>query len=147
FDKQNVTLIYNQAVLLYKFNRYAQVVEKLLPLFQNIEKIDEYMSMKICFLLLDTYCIQQKVDDAIHIIEYLEKEFASLFIQSPTIELSNKKNKKKNQQFQMQYLPIAETKSTLHYYRAKVNLLAQNIKQANEDIKLASTTQPITKSS
>jgi CCR4-NOT transcription complex subunit 10 len=69
---------YNIAVLLYQLKQYARCRTILEDMFSNIEPIDEFLALKLCFLLLDVYLLQRQTDRATEVLAYVEKAFAAL---------------------------------------------------------------------
>lgn len=57
--------------------QFATALAILEALFQNIEPVDEYLAMKICFLLIDTYLSLKLKEKVVIVISYLEKVISS----------------------------------------------------------------------
>ncbi|ORX82269.1 hypothetical protein BCR32DRAFT_292766 [Anaeromyces robustus] len=47
--------IYNTAIIYYNEKKFKEAIELLEPSFSNIEALDDYIAMKMCFLLIDLY--------------------------------------------------------------------------------------------
>lgn len=139
-------LIYNQAVLYYKKEKYKKVLELLEPLFESLDlndqhttqllKYDEFLVLKICFLLLDIYIdVMKCVDKSLLVIKYIDNNFQSI-IQSSIPSLP---------QLNITELSITESKFNIFYYKSKISILRKEslsttleyINSANQIIKNA----------
>mmetsp|Transcript_85932 Transcript_85932/g.191252 ORF Transcript_85932/g.191252 Transcript_85932/m.191252 type:complete len:1099 (+) Transcript_85932:118-3414(+) len=72
-DEDLSILRYNQALLCLQLRQYAQATLILEELFENIEPIDDFIAIKICFLLLELCLLQREPEQAIEVLAYLEK--------------------------------------------------------------------------
>eukprot|EP00931_Biecheleriopsis_adriatica_P060663 TRINITY_DN36440_c0_g2_i1.p1 TRINITY_DN36440_c0_g2~~TRINITY_DN36440_c0_g2_i1.p1 ORF type:complete len:1041 (-),score=243.18 TRINITY_DN36440_c0_g2_i1:40-3162(-) len=79
-DDDLYVLRYNQALLCVQLRQYAQARLILEELFDNIEPIDDYLAIKICFLLLELLLLQREPEQAVAILSYLEKPNAFLTV-------------------------------------------------------------------
>ncbi|KAG2372671.1 hypothetical protein C9374_013679 [Naegleria lovaniensis] len=139
-------LIYNQAVLYYKKEKYKKVLELLEPLFESLDlndqhttqllKYDEFLVLKICFLLLDIYIdVMKCVEKTLIVIKYIDNNFQSI-IQSSIPSLP---------QLNITELSITESKFNIFYYKSKISVLRKEswsttleyINSANQIIKNA----------
>ena len=77
-DIDTALLQYNQAVILYQTRKYASALEILTRLFKTIEPIEDYLAVRICFLLVDLHILLQQTEKGFGVIAYLEKLFANL---------------------------------------------------------------------
>eukprot|EP00928_Gymnodinium_smaydae_P007793 TRINITY_DN12793_c0_g1_i2.p1 TRINITY_DN12793_c0_g1~~TRINITY_DN12793_c0_g1_i2.p1 ORF type:complete len:1041 (+),score=272.00 TRINITY_DN12793_c0_g1_i2:120-3242(+) len=77
-DEDFSILKYNQAVLSMQLRNYAQATLLLQELFDNIEPIDDFLAIKICFLLLELHLIQRDPEEALPVLQHLEKPNAFL---------------------------------------------------------------------
>ena len=66
-------LRYNQALLCVQLRNYAQALHILEELFENIEPIDDFLAIKICFLLLELYLLQREPEQGLNVLTFLEK--------------------------------------------------------------------------
>jgi len=76
FEESDYHLIlYNQAIITYQLKQYSNALALLEELFQNIEPIEENLTIRICFLMIEV-CINLKLKDKANmLINYLEKAF------------------------------------------------------------------------
>jgi len=72
-DDDLYVLRYNQALLCVQLRHYAQARQILEELFENIEPIDDFLAIKICFLLLEVVLLQKEPEQALQILNFLEK--------------------------------------------------------------------------
>ncbi|CAE8650170.1 unnamed protein product, partial [Polarella glacialis] len=72
-DEDLSILRYNQALLCVQLRQYAQATLILEELFDNIEPIDDFLAIKICFLLLELCLTQREPEQAVQVLTYLEK--------------------------------------------------------------------------
>mmetsp|Transcript_96310 Transcript_96310/g.272301 ORF Transcript_96310/g.272301 Transcript_96310/m.272301 type:complete len:1086 (-) Transcript_96310:42-3299(-) len=79
-DEDLSVLRYNQALLCLQLRQYAQATLVLEELFENIEPIDDFLAIKICFLLLELCLLQREPEQAIPVLNYLEKPNAFLTV-------------------------------------------------------------------
>jgi len=79
-DEDLSVLRYNQALLCVQLRHYAQAALILEDLFDNIEPIDDFLAIKICFLLLEFYLLQREPEQALCVLAYLEKPNAFLSV-------------------------------------------------------------------
>eukprot|EP00406_Dinophysis_acuminata_P021164 CAMPEP_0179349900 /NCGR_PEP_ID=MMETSP0797-20121207/74478_1 /TAXON_ID=47934 /ORGANISM="Dinophysis acuminata, Strain DAEP01" /LENGTH=1078 /DNA_ID=CAMNT_0021064795 /DNA_START=84 /DNA_END=3320 /DNA_ORIENTATION=+ len=79
-DEDLSVLRYNQALLCLQLRQHAQATLILEELFENIEPIDDYLAIKICFLLLELCLLQREPEQAITVLAYLEKPNAFLTV-------------------------------------------------------------------
>lgn len=79
-EEDRSILKYNQALLCLQLRHYVQATLILEELFENIEPIDDFLAIKICFLLLELYLLQRKPEQAVAVIAYLEKPNAFLTV-------------------------------------------------------------------
>lgn len=77
-DEDLSVLRYNQALLCMQLRLYTQATIILEELFENIEPIDDFLAIKICFLLLELYLLTREPEQAVHVLAYLEKPNAFL---------------------------------------------------------------------
>jgi CCR4-NOT transcription complex subunit 10 len=125
----NHLLIYNQAVLYFAFSRLEHVLQLLTPLFDRyrdllekqtvLDKLQELLSLKICFLMLETFFSQDKVHRAEIVMQYLNTYYQSLLNFQPTVS-------KTGPSPQSDYLSVVECKFYMHIYRARLNLLKRD---------------------
>ncbi|XP_010241578.1 PREDICTED: CCR4-NOT transcription complex subunit 10-like [Nelumbo nucifera] len=73
FDTSVATL--NTAVILFHLHEYANALQVLEALYQNIEPIDETTALHICLLLLDVALASNDASRAADVILYIEKAF------------------------------------------------------------------------
>ena len=66
-------LRYNQALLCVQLRYYAQARHILEELFDNIEPIDDFLAIKICFLLLELCLLQREPEQGVPVLQVLEK--------------------------------------------------------------------------
>eukprot|EP00743_Colponemidia_sp_Colp-15_P006615 GILK01007129.1.p1 GENE.GILK01007129.1~~GILK01007129.1.p1 ORF type:complete len:823 (-),score=98.39 GILK01007129.1:159-2555(-) len=64
---------YNRAVLHFQLRQYQSCVEILEDLFAKIEPIEDFVAVKICFLLLEVYLLMREPYKASLIIQFLDK--------------------------------------------------------------------------
>eukprot|EP00427_Karlodinium_veneficum_P002160 CAMPEP_0169156240 /NCGR_PEP_ID=MMETSP1015-20121227/53873_1 /TAXON_ID=342587 /ORGANISM="Karlodinium micrum, Strain CCMP2283" /LENGTH=950 /DNA_ID=CAMNT_0009226951 /DNA_START=46 /DNA_END=2894 /DNA_ORIENTATION=+ len=79
-DEDLSVLRYNQALLCLQLRQYAQASLILEELFVNIEPIDDFLAIKICFLLLELCLLQREPEQAFAVLAYLEKPNAFLTV-------------------------------------------------------------------
>eukprot|EP00442_Polarella_glacialis_P000769 CAMPEP_0115050414 /NCGR_PEP_ID=MMETSP0227-20121206/1768_1 /TAXON_ID=89957 /ORGANISM="Polarella glacialis, Strain CCMP 1383" /LENGTH=1017 /DNA_ID=CAMNT_0002434261 /DNA_START=44 /DNA_END=3097 /DNA_ORIENTATION=+ len=79
-DEDLSILRYNQALLCVQLRQYAQATLILEELFDNIEPIDDFLAIKICFLLLELCLTQREPEQAVQVLTYLEKPNAFLTV-------------------------------------------------------------------
>mmetsp|Transcript_53258 Transcript_53258/g.105865 ORF Transcript_53258/g.105865 Transcript_53258/m.105865 type:complete len:1056 (-) Transcript_53258:49-3216(-) len=77
-DEDLSVLRYNQALLCLQLRQHAQAALILEELFENIEPIDDFLAIKICFLLLELCLLQREPEQAVAVLAYLEKPNAFL---------------------------------------------------------------------
>eukprot|EP00438_Fugacium_kawagutii_P030223 Skav219516 [mRNA] locus=scaffold30:11667:13913:- [translate_table: standard] len=66
-------LRYNQAVLCVQLRNYPQARHILEELFDNIEPIDDFLAIKICFLLLELCLLQREPEQGLPVLQLLDK--------------------------------------------------------------------------
>mmetsp|Transcript_38620 Transcript_38620/g.111032 ORF Transcript_38620/g.111032 Transcript_38620/m.111032 type:complete len:1048 (-) Transcript_38620:174-3317(-) len=79
-DEDIGVLRYNQALLCMQLRQHAQATLILEELFENIEPIDDFLAIKICFLLLELCLLQRDPEQALAVLAYLEKPTAFLTV-------------------------------------------------------------------
>lgn len=79
-DEDLSVLRYNQALLCLQLRQYSQAMLILEELFENIEPIDDFLAIKICFLLLELCLLQREPEQAVIVLAYLEKPNAFLSV-------------------------------------------------------------------
>jgi len=79
-DEDLSILRYNQALLCLQIRQHAQATFILEELFENIEPIDDFVAIKICFLLLELCLIQRRPEQAAVVLAHLEKPNAFLTV-------------------------------------------------------------------
>lgn len=72
-DDDLYVLRYNQALLCVQLRHYAQARHILEELFDNIEPIDDFLAIKICFLLLELCLLQREPEQGVPVLQVLEK--------------------------------------------------------------------------
>lgn len=72
-DNDLYVLRYNQALLCVQVRNYAQARHILEELFDNIEPIDDFLAIKICFLLLELCLLQREPEQGVPVLTSLEK--------------------------------------------------------------------------
>lgn len=72
-DDDLYVLRYNQALLCVQLRNYAQARHILEELFDNIEPIDDFLAIKICFLLLELCLLQREPEQGGQVLTVLEK--------------------------------------------------------------------------
>ncbi|CAE7840046.1 CNOT10 [Symbiodinium sp. CCMP2592] len=72
-DDALYVLRYNQALLCVQLRHYGQARQILEELFKKIELIDDFLAIKICFLLLEVVLLQKEPDQALQILNFLEQ--------------------------------------------------------------------------
>jgi len=77
-DEDLSVLRYNQALLCLQLRQHTQAQMILEELFENIEPIDDFLAIKICFLLLELCLLQREPERAVAVLAYLEKPNAFL---------------------------------------------------------------------
>lgn len=95
-DIDTALLQYNQAVILYQTRKYASALDILTRLFRTIEPIEDYLAVRICFLLVDIYLILKQTEKGFGVIAYLEKLYANL--NKPTEEKSTQEKDEKDKE-------------------------------------------------
>ncbi|KAG6589827.1 CCR4-NOT transcription complex subunit 10, partial [Cucurbita argyrosperma subsp. sororia] len=73
FDASIPTL--NIAIVWFNLHEYSKALAVLVPLYQNIEPIDETTALHICFLLLDVGLACRDASLSADVLLYLEKAF------------------------------------------------------------------------
>lgn len=89
-ESETYLLSYNIAVIHFQMKQYANSLTILEQLFQNIESIDEYLAMKICFLLIEHYLILEMKEYISPILGYLEKSFRVFLKEDANNQANNK---------------------------------------------------------
>eukprot|EP00933_Yihiella_yeosuensis_P005503 TRINITY_DN110027_c0_g1_i1.p1 TRINITY_DN110027_c0_g1~~TRINITY_DN110027_c0_g1_i1.p1 ORF type:complete len:1068 (+),score=288.44 TRINITY_DN110027_c0_g1_i1:182-3385(+) len=80
-EEEDLSILrYNQALLCIQLRQYAQATLILEELFDNIEPIDDFLAIKICFLLLELCLMQREPEQAVVVLNYLEKPNAFLTV-------------------------------------------------------------------
>ena len=69
-------LRYNKALLCVQLQHYGQARQLLDSLFENIEMIDDFLAIKICFLLLELCLLQRAPEQGLHVLHFLENSKA-----------------------------------------------------------------------
>eukprot|EP00742_Colponemidia_sp_Colp-10_P002388 GILJ01002545.1.p1 GENE.GILJ01002545.1~~GILJ01002545.1.p1 ORF type:complete len:867 (-),score=105.63 GILJ01002545.1:201-2801(-) len=64
---------YNRAVLHFQLRQYQSCAEILEELFAKIEPIEDFVAVKICFLLLEVYLLMREPYKASLILQFLDK--------------------------------------------------------------------------
>lgn len=77
-DIDTALLQYNQAVILYQTRKYASALEILTRLNRTIEPIEDYLAVRICFLLVDIYLLLKQTEKGLAVMTYLDKLYANL---------------------------------------------------------------------
>ncbi|CAJ1423434.1 unnamed protein product [Effrenium voratum] len=72
-DDDLYVLRYNEALLCVQLRYYAQARHILEELFENIEPIDDFLAIKICFLLLELCLLQREPEQGVPVLGHLEK--------------------------------------------------------------------------
>ena len=142
FDSSLVA--YNQAIVNVQLRQYATALAILETLFQNIEPIEEYLAIKICFLLIDIYLIFKQKDRIPLIIFYLEKTFPQLAGNENESKKENIKNDEREKDesstsvsSQHPRISPVEFQCNLHLSKAKLYLLTKTVKSSKKEVKLA----------
>jgi len=65
--------LYNSAVIYFNDEKYKEAIDILEPTFTNIEALDDYIALKICFLLIDLYLEMGDSEKAIAALEISQK--------------------------------------------------------------------------
>ncbi|ORY21488.1 TPR-like protein [Neocallimastix californiae] len=65
--------LYNTAIMYYKEKKFNEAIELLEPSFSNVEALDDYIALKICFLLMDLYLEINDSKKALAILEISQK--------------------------------------------------------------------------
>ncbi|ORX46201.1 TPR-like protein [Piromyces finnis] len=65
--------LYNTSVIYFNERKYKEAVELLEPSFSNIEALDDYIALKISFLLIDLYLELGNSEKAIAVLELSQK--------------------------------------------------------------------------
>eukprot|EP01114_Cavostelium_apophysatum_P024407 TRINITY_DN9544_c0_g1_i1.p1 TRINITY_DN9544_c0_g1~~TRINITY_DN9544_c0_g1_i1.p1 ORF type:complete len:693 (+),score=200.67 TRINITY_DN9544_c0_g1_i1:213-2291(+) len=156
FEDSDASLLgYNQAVVNLQLKQYATALATLETLFQNIEPLDEYLAVRVCFLLLDVYLILKQKDKASSVITYLEKSFPALANDAPVSAERDAENQRRTCGISSSNVPAAssltanatsqsnpimsaqEFRYHFHLAKAKLHLLSKNLKPSKKEIKLA----------
>mmetsp|Transcript_36207 Transcript_36207/g.84912 ORF Transcript_36207/g.84912 Transcript_36207/m.84912 type:complete len:1060 (-) Transcript_36207:106-3285(-) len=75
-DEDLSVLRYNQALLCVQLRQHAQATALLEDLYDSIEPIDDFVAIRICFLLLELRLLQREPEQATNILNYLTKSNA-----------------------------------------------------------------------
>ncbi|EFA79510.1 putative CCR4-NOT complex subunit 10 [Heterostelium album PN500] len=85
-DKDQALIIYNQAVLYNATKQYGLAHSNLETLYQNILFLDDYVAIRICFLMVNVNITLQLYDKAYSVLSYLEQNFSHLYYNKDTDE-------------------------------------------------------------
>lgn len=90
-DIDTALLQYNQALMFFQTRKYGSAMEILLRLYRAIEPIEDYLAVRICFLLIDTYLLLKQAEKGLVVVGYLEKLYTNLT--KPSLEERTDLNK------------------------------------------------------
>lgn len=80
-EEEDMSILrYNQALLCLQLRQHAQAAIILEELFDNIEPIDDFLAIKICFSLLELCLTEREPEQAVAVLNYLEKPNAFLTV-------------------------------------------------------------------
>mmetsp|Transcript_55303 Transcript_55303/g.124190 ORF Transcript_55303/g.124190 Transcript_55303/m.124190 type:complete len:1081 (+) Transcript_55303:78-3320(+) len=79
-DEDLSVLRYNQALLCVQLRQHAQATALLEDLYDNIEPIDDFVAIRISFLLLELYLLQRMPEEAHAVLSYLTKSNAFITV-------------------------------------------------------------------
>eukprot|EP00833_Pecoramyces_ruminatium_P002063 jgi/Orpsp1_1/1176095/evm.model.c7180000056379.1 len=65
--------LYNTAIIYYKEKKFNEAIELLESTFSNVEALDDYIALKICFLLIDLYLEINDTKKALAALEISQK--------------------------------------------------------------------------
>ncbi|GAM17382.1 hypothetical protein SAMD00019534_005570 [Acytostelium subglobosum LB1] len=85
-DNDQAMVIYNQAVLYNSLRQYGQAYNNLETLFQNILFLDDYVAIRICFLMVNIGITLQLYDKAYTVLSYLEQNFSHLYLSKDSVD-------------------------------------------------------------
>lgn len=153
-SEDRCVILYNIALIEYSLKQYRTALTRLEPIFSIIDSFSDFLSIKVCFLLLDIYLVLGKqhcnvVQNATQVLSFLQS-FSSL-LKKPTTNAGNDKkgnkkgnNKNSNDTKQLDSLErnenapaidAKEFKYHFHLYKAKFNLFNNVFNQATREIK------------
>eukprot|EP01119_Soliformovum_irregulare_P022623 TRINITY_DN7790_c0_g1_i1.p1 TRINITY_DN7790_c0_g1~~TRINITY_DN7790_c0_g1_i1.p1 ORF type:complete len:654 (+),score=159.62 TRINITY_DN7790_c0_g1_i1:33-1964(+) len=136
-------LAYNQAVIYYHLKKYGQSQNILDTLFQNIEPVDEYLAIQICFLLIDVHLLSRQTSRIPPVIAYLDKTLQAMTREKQDAKKEDDKANQKEENGRSSSSPPilpADFKYNLHLYKAKYYLTINDANNAKSELKNVEST-------
>ena len=145
-DPQLSTMLFNEAVLCCTLGQFRSALVRLDALFQNIMLLDDWLAVRTCYLLLDIY---------IHVHRGLEADSTSLqhlaTCSTKVLEALEQRTNPNDDETRggsggdgdggdvepSSLKSIPDLKFHLRLYRAKLQLVTSNVKNAKKEIKAA----------
>jgi hypothetical protein len=128
-DSDSYVVSFNEAVINYQMRQYGVALSILEVLFQNIEPADEYLAIRICFLLAELYLFLKYKDKVSLIIAYLEKTFPQL-IKDPEKTKEGEELKEDKDSFTFLDITPAEFKYNLHISLRQLHVKLRRIERS-----------------
>ena len=152
-DPQMSTILFNEAVLCCSLGQFRSALVRLEALFQNLMLLDDWLAVRTCYLLLDIYIhVHRGLEANSEALQHLEtcaaKILDALEQRATPNEEDNKNssgsgsgsgsgssNNDDNEPSSLKSTP--DLKFHLKLYRAKLQLITSNSKNAKKEIKAA----------
>eukprot|EP01132_Coremiostelium_polycephalum_P004645 gene4645-5803_t len=145
-DNDQAIVLYNQAVILYCMKQYGSSYNHLEILYHNVMFLDDYLAIRVCFLLINVSITVQLYDKANGVLSQLEQLFTHLFYTKETDEILSKiTDATNNQEIDMiidqlmsggtsngggkwnhTLMSPIEFRFLIHFYKSKLFLLSKN---------------------
>ncbi len=150
-DPQMSTILFNEAVLCCSLGQFRSALVRLEALFQNLMLLDDWLAVRTCYLLLDIYIhVHRGLEANSEALKHLEKSSAKIFEALEQRATSNDEDGNSNgnnngassgvsndENEPSNLKSIPDLKFHLKLYRAKLQLMTSNSKNAKKEIKAA----------
>ncbi|KYR01943.1 putative CCR4-NOT complex subunit 10 [Tieghemostelium lacteum] len=125
-DNDQALILYNQSVVLYLIKQYGTCYANLDILYQNLLFLDDYLAIRICFLLINVCLTSQYYDKATSVLFYLEKTFPHLYYIKESNSNTNNETSNNNNNNNNTLMTPLEFRFMIHFYKSKLYLLSEN---------------------
>lgn len=136
-------MVYNQALIYFKLKKFNESLVLLEPVYQSIKPIDDYVAIKICFLMIEIYFALHLLEKISPIITYLEKNI-SHFIQTKENEenhIGDSSQGKEEEKYQNSISPNLLS-NQINLYKTRFHLVSGNYESASKEIESLQSSVP-----
>ena len=139
-SEERCVVVYNIALLEVGMRRYRTALTRLEPVFAGIEEFSDYLSVKVCFLLLDIYLVLGRqhcstIQNATPVISFLQS-FANQTTAKKAPTSAKVAPEAATPGEEAMQVDMAEFKYQFHLYKAKFSLFNRVLNQATREIKV-----------